>query len=189
MGHRDALLAGARDCLHEQGWGRTSARDVVAASNTNLASIGYHFGSKDALLTQALVELAGELPPALDKALTGAQADGADDRLTTTWSRVVDELARDDRLRTATLEALAQAGRVPEVRTALARAQELTREDLALTFHAADEDEDRTRVLGGLYQAMLIGVMVQWAVDPATAPTGPDIAAAIRALVADGAQP
>ena len=52
-----------------------------------------------------------------------------------------------------------------------------------------DEDEDRTRVLGGLYQAMLIGVMVQWAVDPATAPTGPDIAAAIRALVADGAQP
>lgn len=188
MGHRDELLAGARECLHERGWGRTSARDIVAASDTNLASIGYHFGSKDALLTAALVELTGELPVALDKALTDAQGDGAADRLEATWTHVVDEIARDDGLVTAAMEALAQSGRVPEVRAALARAQELTREDLALTFHAAGEDEDRTRVLGGLYQALLLGVMVQWAVDPAGAPTGRDIAAALRAIVADGEQ-
>lgn len=193
MGHRDELLSGARECLHHKGWSRTSARDVVAASNTNLASIGYHFGSKDALLTQALVELTGEVPAALDKALTEAltagEVDASPDRLATTWARVVDDVARDDRLRTAMLEALAQAGRVPEVRAALARAQELTREDLALTFHAAGEDEDRVRVLGAFYQALLVGVLVQWAVDPATAPSGADVAAALRALISDGEQP
>ncbi|NHW87893.1 helix-turn-helix transcriptional regulator, partial [Escherichia coli] len=46
MGHRERLLAGARNCLYERGYTRTTARDIVAASDTNLASIGYHFGSK-----------------------------------------------------------------------------------------------------------------------------------------------
>jgi AcrR family transcriptional regulator len=50
MGHREALLAGARRCLLERGYARTTARDLVAASDTNLASIGYHFGSNEALL-------------------------------------------------------------------------------------------------------------------------------------------
>ena len=50
MGHREELLDGAAQCLYDKGFGRTTARDVVAASGTNLASIGYHFGSKDALL-------------------------------------------------------------------------------------------------------------------------------------------
>ena len=34
------------------GLGKT-ARDIVAASGANLASIGYHFGSKEALLSAA----------------------------------------------------------------------------------------------------------------------------------------
>ena len=50
MGHREDLLEGAKRCLLEKGYGRTTARDLVQASGTNLASIGYHYGSKDALL-------------------------------------------------------------------------------------------------------------------------------------------
>ena len=60
MGNREKLLAGAKRCIQEKGFARTTARDLVAASGTNLASIGYHFGSKEALLTQALVEELGE---------------------------------------------------------------------------------------------------------------------------------
>src|SRR5215207_7649078 len=55
-GHREALLEGAIRCIHEQGYARTTARDLVAASGTNLASIGYHFGSKEALLNAAIAE-------------------------------------------------------------------------------------------------------------------------------------
>ena len=54
MGHKEELLAAARRCLVTRGYARTTARDLVAESGTNLGSIGYHFGSKDALLAQAL---------------------------------------------------------------------------------------------------------------------------------------
>jgi AcrR family transcriptional regulator len=54
VGHREDLLAGARRCLEKRGYARTTARDLVAESGTNLASIGYHFGSKEALLNEAI---------------------------------------------------------------------------------------------------------------------------------------
>jgi AcrR family transcriptional regulator len=38
------------------GYARTTARDIVAASGTNLASIGYHYGSTQALLNAAVVK-------------------------------------------------------------------------------------------------------------------------------------
>jgi AcrR family transcriptional regulator len=56
VGHREDLLAGARRCLEKRGYARTTARDLVAESGTNLASIGYHFGSKEALLNEAIGE-------------------------------------------------------------------------------------------------------------------------------------
>jgi AcrR family transcriptional regulator len=193
VGHREDLLVGARECLYDQGWGATSARDIVAASKTNLASIGYHFGSKDALLTAALVSLTTDWAQALDGALTEAPDEGAGpgadtpmDRFERTWSRVIALVSGEDRLVTATVEALAQVRRVPEVRAALTAAQDRTREDLALMFHATGDDDERARVLGGFYQALLIGVMVQWVVEPSTAPSGSDLAAALRAIVADG---
>ena len=55
MGHKDDLLDGAKRCLYEKGYARTTARDIVAASGTNLASIGYHYGSKENLLNAALM--------------------------------------------------------------------------------------------------------------------------------------
>ena len=35
MGHREDLLAGAVRCLREKGYGRTTARDIVAASGAS----------------------------------------------------------------------------------------------------------------------------------------------------------
>ncbi|MEE2048041.1 helix-turn-helix domain-containing protein, partial [Nocardiopsis tropica] len=56
MSQRDDLLAGARKCLVEKGYGKTTARDIAAASGAHLASIGYHFGSKDNLMNAAVLE-------------------------------------------------------------------------------------------------------------------------------------
>ena len=53
--NRDALVKGAVKCLLTKGYARTTARDIAAASGANLASIGYHFGSKEALLNEALI--------------------------------------------------------------------------------------------------------------------------------------
>src|ERR1700677_4155825 len=52
--HRARLLAAALTLLRERSYGNITARDLVAASGTNLGSIGYHFGSKEALLNEAI---------------------------------------------------------------------------------------------------------------------------------------
>src|SRR3954467_10451517 len=57
---RDQLLAGAIECLQTKGYARTTARDIAAASGANLASIGYHFGSKEGLLTEAIARIDAE---------------------------------------------------------------------------------------------------------------------------------
>src|SRR5262252_2857415 len=72
MGNREALLAGAKRCLIEKGYAATTARDIAAASGVSLAAIGYHFGSKDALLNQAVFESIGEWGQDLQDTLAAA---------------------------------------------------------------------------------------------------------------------
>jgi AcrR family transcriptional regulator len=188
MGHREDLLDGAADCLYTKGFGRTTARDVVAVSGTNLASIGYHFGSKDALLTEAAVRGAGEWAQALDAALGRVDpAASPDERVEQTWSAIVELFRTDRKLWTTYVESLSEAARSPRLHAALVGAQRETREELASMFHTLPDEtaeaDHRTRVLGGFYQALLTGLMVQWVVDPDSAPTGGDVAEALRLLV------
>lgn len=56
MGNRDALLDGALRCLLDEGYARTTARDIAAASGTSLAAIGYPFRSTEQLLQEAVAE-------------------------------------------------------------------------------------------------------------------------------------
>jgi AcrR family transcriptional regulator len=50
----------AEKCLLEKGYNRTTARDIVSSAGVSLAAIGYHFSSKEALLTEALLDSFGE---------------------------------------------------------------------------------------------------------------------------------
>src|SRR5215218_1592676 len=95
MGHREDLLAGAKRCLFERGYAHTTARDIVAASGTNLASIGYHFGSKEALLNAAMIGAIEEWGEEMERALTPDTAPAAAplDRFEETWTRVIGSFA------------------------------------------------------------------------------------------------
>ena len=75
MGNREALLAGAKRCLIEKGYARTTARDIAAASGVSLAAIGYHFGSKDALMNQAIYEFVGEWGDEVQRDAAGGLAE------------------------------------------------------------------------------------------------------------------
>src|SRR5215472_17197961 len=55
-GNREDLLAGALECLKTKGWTRTTVRDIAAAAGVNHAAIGYHFGSREALLIEAFTQ-------------------------------------------------------------------------------------------------------------------------------------
>src|SRR5689334_3367233 len=80
MGHREDLLEGAVRCIYEKGYGRTTARDIVAASGTNLGSIGYHYGSTEALLNAALEKALEDWGMQLANALLSTDAAGLSQR-------------------------------------------------------------------------------------------------------------
>ncbi len=90
MGHREDLLAGARRCLEKRGYARTTARDLVAESGTNLASIGYHFGSKEALMNEAVARsVVAWMASIQDEAFTTA-ARSTGERLELTLAAMID---------------------------------------------------------------------------------------------------
>ncbi|KUL36908.1 TetR family transcriptional regulator [Streptomyces sp. NRRL F-4489] len=159
MGNREDLLAGAKKCLIERGWGRTTVRDIAAAAGVSHAAIGYHFGSRDALLTQALVEAVDEL----DAELAGhASGDDPEER----WQALIDSFTTHRALWVAQLEAAVQAQHSPEVRERLAEGQRQGREGLG----------------GSVPLALLSGLMLQWLVDPDHAPSAADVVAELRSL-------
>ena len=77
MGNREDLLAGALACLKTKGWAATTVRDIAAAAGVNHAAIGYHFGSREAQLieaiTQAMDEWGTETEPAAALPEAGGQ--------------------------------------------------------------------------------------------------------------------
>jgi AcrR family transcriptional regulator len=189
MGNREDLLAAAKRLLYEKGYARTTARDLAAASGVSLAAIGYHFGSKDALLNAARIEALGEWAEELGRTL----AAGADpkaspmQRFEAIWTKVIESFAAHRPLWAASFEMLAQLDQAPEVRAAVAEAQERARLGLAGLFHHIDPtlDEQKAWVVGSFYLALLSGVMAQWLIDPEHAPAGHDLAQALRTIVAD----
>jgi AcrR family transcriptional regulator len=190
MGHRERLLAGARRCLFERGYARTTARDIVAASGTNLASIGYHFGSKEALLNAAMIEAIDEWGEELKRALITDTDVGSMDpieRFESIWTRVIESFEAHRPLWVATFEAFVQAQHSPELREQLAAGHEEARFGLAALFQGTDESMVDGRVaqtVGSFYVALMSGLITQWLLDAQRAPSGGAMAEALRTIVA-----
>ncbi|MFD8982962.1 TetR/AcrR family transcriptional regulator [Streptomyces sp. NPDC059564] len=186
MGHREDLLEGAKKCLAEKGFVRTTARDIVSASGTNLASIGYHYGSKDALLTQAFIALMEEWGEGFHSTLGGA--DGSLERMRGLWDGVLGQHEALAPLWAASLEVGLSGDRHPELRAMLAVSQAEGRRGLISMLTGTPEDEiteEDERTLGTVYQALLNGLMIQWLFDPASAPSAEDFTEGLR-RVAEG---
>lgn len=188
MGNREDLLAAAKRCLYDKGYARTTARDIAAASGVSLAAIGYHFGSKEALLDAARIEAIGEWADELGRGLaTDVDPDATPmERFEAIWARMIELFDAHRPLWTASFEMLAQLDHAPEVRAAVADAQQRARLGLAALFHHLDPtlDQHSTWVVGSFYLALLPGVMAQWLIDPEHAPSARDLADALRTIVA-----
>jgi AcrR family transcriptional regulator len=188
VGHREALLEGAKQCLGEQGYGRTTARDIVEASGTNLASIGYHFGSKEGLLTEAMISAIEEWGEEMARIVPDEPAEDADrlDRLAVVWSRVLETFSTHRAVWGASFEAFVHAQHAPELRARLADAMEAGRTGLAKLFQGVAEDAPEARAVGSVHLALLDGLMIQWMLDPERAPSGEDFADGLRTILAMG---
>ena len=185
MGHREELLAGAKDCLFAKGYARTTARDIVAASGTNLGSIGYHYGSTQALMQAAMLSAIEDWGDALGVALATGSGDEPADPLVRYWTRVIGSIQSHRMLWVATIEAMLQSEHSPELKAQLAEGMEQGRSGLAalLTGQAEETlDEQTVRTTGSAALALMSGVLTQWLTDPARAPSAEQLAAGVRAL-------
>ena len=188
MGHREDLLEGAKRCLLEKGFARTTARDIVRASGTNLASIGYHYGSKDALLAQAYVSLVEGMGDAFegDGAATSAEP-GSLERFQEVWSNVIGTMRAPGSIWHLSMEIVVMGDQLPERRDHLARAQrEAGRGFVPMLMGGREEDvsDETTDTLGMFYVTLMTGLIAQWSFDPKTAPTAEQLTEGLRQVIA-----
>ncbi len=180
VGTRDDLLAAAKQCLAERGYARTTVRDIVAASSSNLAAINYHFGTRDALLSQAMVESTTDavqrILDTLDADLEGEPAL----RLEKFLRSLITTFTDDRALWAANIESLAQAQHLGDIRTDFSAKQQEARQSLAhmLLPTTGTPDDD----IGALLLTLLDGLLVQWLLDPAAAPSADRIVSGLRAI-------
>ena len=187
MGHREDLLAGAVRCLREKGYARTTARDIVAASGTNLASIGYHYGSTQALLNAAVLKSMEDFGAEIGQVMRAdaGLAGPALERFERFWAHVIDSFRANPGVWAATFDVFGVAQRDPQVRAAVAAGIEDGRSLWARALYGLDADRDDQRVaraVGSLHQALLSGVLIQWLIDPDRAPAAADLAAALLTI-------
>ncbi|MFI5952614.1 TetR/AcrR family transcriptional regulator [Cryptosporangium sp. NPDC051539] len=177
MGNREDLLGAAKRCLEDKGYARTTARDVATAAGVSLAAIGYHYGSKEALLQAALRQALEEWGDDLSRRLASAPVhDDPAKRFAALWNRVVESFAANPSLWRVQFEVLAQ----PDLRALFGEAHREARLGLTEMFGGAPEGEEAR--VGALYQALLSGLAAIWLADPAGTPDGDDLLAAIRAV-------
>jgi AcrR family transcriptional regulator len=186
MGNREDLLAGAKRCLLEKGYARTTARDIANASGVSLAAIGYHFGSKDTLLNQAMFEAMGEWGDEIEEAF--AKAAGTltpAERFEAIWANVIETFDQNRPLWLASFELIMQIDHIPGARELFARAVPMARSGLASLFLGIDEadiDEASAMSLGGVYYSLMSGLLIQRFADPENAPSPADLAKGLRAV-------
>ncbi|XKK62913.1 TetR/AcrR family transcriptional regulator [Streptomyces sp. ARC32] len=188
MGHREDLLEGAKRCLLDKGFARTTARDIVKESGTNLASIGYHYGSKDVLLAQAYIELIEAMGgafegggPALDDTEPGSV-----ERFQQVWSNIIGTMREPGSIWRLSMEVLVMGDRMPELRDHLGRAQrEAGRGIIPLLMGGREEDvtDETTDTLGAFYVTLMTGLIAQWTFDPKSAPDADTLTEGLRRVI------
>ena len=194
MSNRDALLEGAKRCLREKGYARTTARDLVAASGTNLSSIGYHFGSKEALLAEAFDDVFVEWTEQLNAAALASPAANALERVAASWKAMLDTLPDHQSLMLAYVESIGPSVRSPELKDRLAEHYDRSRTEIAEVIRQSLDEEAIAagadpEVIASYLIAVADGFMIQFLVDPSRCPTGEQLVSALGAALAAAVAP
>ena len=158
-------------CIADHGFGATTARDLVAASHTNLASIGYHYGSKDRLMVKGLFEAARQW--FLPLIALAAEPDGDEPwaRLRNALTLLFDSVEEHRGLVRPYFEAVSRADHDPDLRERIAGHHSDLRQVLTSAIEGmAEEGGGHPAVapatIASFVTAAFDGLMVQWLLDP-----------------------
>jgi len=181
--HRTRLLKAAQTLLRERDYADITARDLVAASNTNLGSIGYHFGSKEALLNEAIGLALEEWADAIGRVTLAKTGVGLPALMMSTLSVVLDDYQSIQPYHRAFIEALARSARSPELRGQLAGHYKRQRDRIASWIVDSLGDVLEPHEAGPLASFMLAtadGMLIQSFIDADDAPSSGELASATR---------
>lgn len=188
MGNREDLLTAAKQCLLEKGYDRTTVRDIASAAKVSMAAIGYHYGSREALLNEALFEAIGDWGTRVGGALAPDPTvpDTPAAQFESKLARLIDSIAENRQFWLASYEAFMQAQRSPELREQMTAGLLDGRQGLAAMATGKQEDEveeSEVRTVGAAQLALISGLMIQWLADETTAPTAREVLTGLRRLL------
>lgn len=185
-GHRERLLAAALQCLQDKGYARTTARDLVTASGTNLASIGYHYGSKEALLNEAVAVSFRDWAAAVERSAFARDDATSLERLERSLAAMIDGFNQLRPFLVSFVEAFPPAVRSPELRDRMAQAYDESRSGgAAMIRRAAESDgaeisQEHAETLASLLIAVCDGLILQFLLDPGAVPSSDAIVDALE---------
>ncbi|MBN7557984.1 TetR/AcrR family transcriptional regulator [Mycobacteroides abscessus] len=184
---REKLLQGALDCLRERGYGKTSSRDIVRAAGVNLASINYHFGSKEALLNDALGLCFATWNQRVRLAFEQSTAASPYEQIQAVLAATVDSFEQIRPAVHACIESYAPALRSQDLRERLAAGYAEVRQhsvELAKAALAGTDIEppESLPTIVTVLMAIIDGLMIQWISDPEAVPPSGEILDAIAVI-------
>jgi AcrR family transcriptional regulator len=168
--NRSKLLEGALRCLERLPPERITARAIAEESGANLASIAYHFDSKDNLVTEAAIQ---GLDRWLEEVAAGLGELASEDPAVR--YRRAAEVIEDSRQRHAGLArnyvaALAKAQHEPRIRARLAQGFRDARPNVASLLGLGGDQAGQDAA--GLILAQFHGLLYQVLLDPSLAIDG-----------------
>jgi AcrR family transcriptional regulator len=168
--NRAQLIEGTLRCLERLPPERVTARVIADESGANLASITYHFGSKDELVTAAVVAGLDRWLEEIGRRLDETAAPAPEARFRAAIAVVEESRREHEGLARNFLGALARAQHDERVRALLAEGFRRTRDEVARVLGLGADAAGRDA--GGLAVALFNGLLFQSLVDPGLAIEG-----------------
>lgn len=178
--NRQNLLEGTLRCLARLPADRITAREIAQESGANLASIGYHFGSKDELVTAAVIEGLDRWLAEIARKLQGLDASSPDERLRAAARLIETTRKRHHGLARNFLAALARAQHDPQIKKLLTEGFRHTRPNLAAVLRLGDDRVGKDAA--GLVHSMFTGLLFQTLLNPDLAIEGERLEHALARL-------
>ena len=182
MGNREALLDGAKRCLIEKGYVKTTARDIADAAGVSLAAIGYHFGSKESLLEQAFMNAMEEWFEDDAEYRHAEQEPGSLERFKQFFEEVIASFPSQRPLMRLNIEMGLEGMHHPGLGAFMAQAVDYGRMELAKELVGLDpeKDGDVARQVGSFCSLLMTGLVCQYLMAQEKFPTAADLAEGLR---------
>jgi AcrR family transcriptional regulator len=178
--NRSNLIEGTLRCLERLPPERVTARAIAEESGANLASIAYHFGSKDNLVTAAVIEGLDRWLAEIEIGLRDLASQEPALRFRRAAEVIETTRRRNAGLAVNFLGALAKAQHDPQVRELLVAGFRRTRPTIALLLGLGSDQAGEDAA--GLLHSQFTGLLFQVLLDPGLAIDGDRLERALARL-------